>query len=64
MSEKGLIERQAAETVQRLRAVPMDLEGANEFVARYHRHHQPVAGHKFSIGAAVYQAGKWMGVMW
>jgi len=33
-------------------AVPMDLEGANEFVARHHRHHQPVVGHKFSIGAA------------
>jgi hypothetical protein len=35
-----------------LRAVPMDLEGANEFVARHHRHHQPVVGHKFSIGAS------------
>lgn len=34
-----------------LRTVPMDLEGANEFVARHHRHHGVVAGHKFSIGA-------------
>lgn len=39
----------------RLRAVPMDLEGANEFVARHHRHHSEVVGHKFSIGAAVGQ---------
>jgi hypothetical protein len=37
----------------KLRAVPMDLEGANEFVLRHHRHHGPVQGHKFSIGACV-----------
>jgi hypothetical protein len=37
----------------RLEAVPMDLEGANEFVSRHHRHHKPVVGHKFSIGAAL-----------
>jgi hypothetical protein len=37
----------------KLRAVPMDLEGANEFVLRHHRHHGPVQGHKFSIGASV-----------
>jgi hypothetical protein len=30
----------------------MDLEGANEFVLRHHRHHPPVIGHKFSIGCA------------
>lgn len=36
----------------KLRAIPMDLEGANEFVSRFHRHHKPVVGHKFSIGAA------------
>ena len=34
-----------------LRAMPMDLEGANEFVQRHHRHHGKVVGHKFSIGA-------------
>ncbi|HEY8359487.1 MAG TPA: XF1762 family protein [Ramlibacter sp.] len=39
--------------MSKLAAVPMDLEGANEFVARHHRHHQPVVGHKFSIGAAL-----------
>lgn len=33
--------------------MPMDLEGANEFVLRHHRHHKPVVGHKFSIGAAM-----------
>ncbi len=36
---------------QRLSAVPMDLDSANEFVRRLHRHHQPVVGHKFSLGA-------------
>lgn len=40
-------------SAERLRAVPMDLEGANEFVSRHHRHHKPVVGHKFSIGAAL-----------
>lgn len=34
-----------------LRSMPMDLEGANEFVRRHHRHHGEVIGHKFSIGA-------------
>lgn len=34
-----------------LRAMPMDLGGANEFVLRHHRHHGKVVGHKFSIGA-------------
>lgn len=35
----------------RLICTPIDLEGANEFVRRYHRHHAPVVGHKFSIAA-------------
>jgi hypothetical protein len=37
--------------MSRLRAFPMDLEGANEFVTRLHRHHKAARGHKFSIGA-------------
>lgn len=36
----------------RLRIIPLDLAEANALVARWHRHHQPVAGHKFSIGLA------------
>lgn len=31
--------------------VPLPLPTANEFVRRYHRHHRPVQGHKFSLGA-------------
>lgn len=31
--------------------VPITLDEANTFVARHHRHHKPVVGHKFSIGA-------------
>lgn len=31
--------------------VPITLAEANAFVERYHRHHKPVVGHKFSIGA-------------
>jgi len=30
----------------------ISLDEANEFVRRYHRHHPPVVGHLFSIGAA------------
>lgn len=32
-----------------LRIVPCELDAANDFVARRHRHHQPVVGHKFSL---------------
>jgi len=41
-----------SEKQTRLRSMPIDLEGANEFVARHHRHHKPVVGHKFSIAAS------------
>lgn len=34
-----------------LRAVPVTLARANAFVARAHRHHPPVVGHRFSVGA-------------
>jgi hypothetical protein len=37
----------------KLRPIPLDLEEANDFVARHHRHHKPVVGHKFSIGAVM-----------
>lgn len=30
--------------------VPLDLDEANELVRKWHRHHQPVVGHKFSLG--------------
>lgn len=30
---------------------PLTLSEANAFVTNYHRHHKPVIGHKFSIGA-------------
>lgn len=34
-----------------LKLVPLSLADANAFVAAHHRHHLPVVGHKFSIGA-------------
>lgn len=37
----------------RLIVVPVELGEANAFVSEYHRHHGPVVGHKFSIGAAL-----------
>jgi hypothetical protein len=44
----------------RLIALPLSLDEANAFVRDHHRHHAPVAGHKFSIGAA--EAGFLVGV--
>lgn len=36
---------------ERLSLCPLDLAEANAFVAAHHRHHKPVVGHKFSLGA-------------
>ena len=36
----------------RVRTVPVTFAEAREFIADWHRHHRPPAGHKFSIGAA------------
>lgn len=35
----------------RLNIQPISLADANAFVGRWHRHHKPVVGHKFSIAA-------------
>lgn len=35
-----------------LYAVRIELSEANEFIAKMHRHHKPVQGHRFSIGVA------------
>ena len=34
-----------------MKIVPLTLAQANEMVATLHRHHKPVRGHRFSIGA-------------
>lgn len=36
----------------RLELVPLTWREADWFVARWHRHHEPSRGHKFSLGAA------------
>lgn len=33
-----------------LTVIPLTLEVANDCVARWHRHHKPVVGHRFSLG--------------
>ena len=30
---------------------PIELKDANDFVAKHHRHHRPVQGHRFSLSA-------------
>ena len=37
----------------RVRTVPVTFAEARAFIAEWHRHHRPPAGHKFSIGAVV-----------
>ena len=32
--------------------IAVSLKEANAFVAKHHRHHRPIIGHKYSIGAA------------
>lgn len=34
-----------------LRVIPLTLRQLNRFVVEHHRHHKPVQGHRFSIGA-------------
>lgn len=43
-----------------MRVARLQLSEANAFVAEHHRHHKPVIGHLFSIGAA--KDGKIVGV--
>jgi hypothetical protein len=45
----------------RMEIVPVSLEEANAFVVEFHRHHDPVVGHKFSIGVSD-ESGKVRGV--
>jgi hypothetical protein len=46
---------------ERLNLCRVELAQANAFVAAHHRHHSPVVGHKFSLGAQL--AGDLMGVV-
>jgi hypothetical protein len=39
--------------VSKLTFVRIDLAEANAFVEQHHRHHKPIIGHLFSIGAAI-----------
>ena len=43
-----------------LKAKPVTLKEANEFVKARHRHHKPTVGHRFSVGATL--DGKLVGV--
>ena len=37
--------------MNRMQHVRIELSEASDFVARHHRHHKPVVGHRFSLGA-------------
>ena len=51
--DRSNVVRSRALGMTNLYLVPLDLAEANTFVAAHHRHHQPVVGHKFSLGAAL-----------
>ena len=34
----------------KMKIIPINLKQASEFISKYHRHHQPTVGCKFSIG--------------
>lgn len=53
--------RGSLHAVVRMRVVPISLEEANNYVTEHHRHHDPVTGHKYSIGLAD-ESGKVRGV--
>lgn len=38
---------------KRLTHITLSLAEANAFVTQHHRHHKPVVGHKFSLGASL-----------
>lgn len=40
------------EKIEMLEITPVTLKEANGFVQKYHRHHRPSAGHKFSVAVA------------
>jgi hypothetical protein len=44
-----------------MKIVPLELVEANRFVLAHHRHHKPVVGHRFSLGA-IDESGKLVGV--
>ena len=41
----------------RLIICPLDLKEANTLVAKWHRHHKPTVGHKFSVGVFTVDGG-------
>jgi hypothetical protein len=43
-----------------MKPTPLTLKKANLFVAEYHRHNQPVVGHRFSLG--IYHIGQLVAV--
>lgn len=48
----GTRRRSAGRWRMMLEICPMTLKEANAYVEQHHRHHQPVVGHKFSIGCS------------
>lgn len=44
-----------------LKITPISLAEANAYVAKYHRHHKAVQGHKFSVGCS--ENGQFVGVV-
>jgi len=44
-----------------LKIAPLQIKESNALIARWHRHHKPVRGHKFSIGVYDDHTGEYVG---
>lgn len=45
----------------KLKIIPLELKELNELVSRWHRHHKPVQGHRFSIGLIDTETNEYIG---
>lgn len=43
-----------------MKIIPLTLKQANDYIQKYHRHHKPTVGHRYSLGAS--QNGELIGV--
>ena len=60
MREETKRVKQESSLAAKLELLTVSLAVANAYVSENHRHHKPVVGHKFSLGAAI--GGKIVGV--
>ena len=61
VQDKGCTLQKPAVRSDAVKAIPITLKQANDYVSSHNRHHRPVAGHKFSVGCEI--NGKLAGIV-